>query len=171
MAFRLHNRKIKSISVFNGYGSFVHSWAATWQNKQNECASSEDSDQPGHLPSLIRVFAVRMKKTVVLSYPLSTERRLWSDWAGDQADLSLRWAHSHFVEFVISWLGFPCSERGFIFPGWIRIVRICLRPEWEVRRIWHFTDRPKICWPWEPLTSQGGKCQEQSDFAGDRIYG
>ena len=26
------------------------------------CTPSEDSDQPGHLPSLIRVFAVRMKK-------------------------------------------------------------------------------------------------------------
>ena len=31
----------------------------TWQNQQNECASSEDSDQPRHLPSLLRVFAVR----------------------------------------------------------------------------------------------------------------
>ena len=27
--------------------------------KQNEYAPSEDSDQPGHPPSLIRVFAVR----------------------------------------------------------------------------------------------------------------
>ena len=27
------------------------------------CASSEDSDQPGHPRSLIRVFAVRLKKT------------------------------------------------------------------------------------------------------------
>ena len=35
------------------------------------CAPSEDSDQPEHLPSLIRVFAVRMKKAYVLSYPLS----------------------------------------------------------------------------------------------------
>ena len=35
------------------------------------CASSEDSDQPGHPPSLIRVFAARMKKVWVLSYPLS----------------------------------------------------------------------------------------------------
>ena len=35
-------------------------WAATWQNQQNECAPSEDSDQPGHPPSLIRVFAVRL---------------------------------------------------------------------------------------------------------------
>ena len=52
------------------------------------CAPSEDSDQPGHPPSLIRVFAVRMKKAWVLSYPLNAQRRLWSDWADAQADLS-----------------------------------------------------------------------------------
>ena len=40
------------------------------------CAPSEDSDQPGHPSSLIRVFAVRMKKAWVLSYPLSAQRRL-----------------------------------------------------------------------------------------------
>ena len=34
-------------------------WATTWQNQQNECAPSEDSYQPGHPPSLIRVFALR----------------------------------------------------------------------------------------------------------------
>ena len=28
-------------------------WAATWQNQQNVCAPSEDSDQPGHPPSLL----------------------------------------------------------------------------------------------------------------------
>ena len=56
------------------------------------CTPSEDSDQPGHPPSLIRVFAVHMKKAWVLSYPLSAQRRLWSDWADAQADLSLRWA-------------------------------------------------------------------------------
>ena len=55
-------------------------WATTWQNQQNECAPSEDSDQPGHPPSLITIFAVRMKKALVLSYPLSAQRRLWSDW-------------------------------------------------------------------------------------------
>ena len=63
------------------------------------CAPSEDSDQPGHPPSLIRVFAVRMKKPWVLSYPLSAQRRLWSDWADAQADLSLRWAHMRFYWF------------------------------------------------------------------------
>ena len=70
------------------------------------CAPSEDSVQPGHPPSLIRVFAVRMKKAWVLSYPLSAQRRLWSDWADAQADLSLRWAHTHFVSFVMSLLNY-----------------------------------------------------------------
>ena len=41
-------------------GEFISAiWAAAWQNQQNEFAPSEDSDQPGHPPSLIRVFAVR----------------------------------------------------------------------------------------------------------------
>ena len=40
------------------------------------CAPSEDSDQPGHPPSLISAFAVRMTKAWVLSYPLSAQQRL-----------------------------------------------------------------------------------------------
>ena len=83
-------------------------WATTWQNQQSDCAPSEYSDQPGHPPSLIKVFAVRMKKTWALSYPFSAQRRHWSDLA----DLMcLRWAHSHFVGFVMSWLKwfwYPC---------------------------------------------------------------
>ena len=55
-------------------------WAATWQNQQNGCTPSEDSDQPGHPSSLIKSFADRMKKAWVHSYPLSAQRRLWSDW-------------------------------------------------------------------------------------------
>ena len=41
------------------------------RDKTNEmtCAPSKNSDQPGHSPSLIRVFAVRMKVALVLSYP------------------------------------------------------------------------------------------------------
>ena len=63
-------------------------WATTWQNQQSDCAPSEDSDQPGH--------------------PFSAQWRLWSDWA----DLiCLRWAHTHFVGFGMSWLKwfrYPC---------------------------------------------------------------
>ena len=43
------------------------------------CAPSTDSDQPGHPPSLIRVFAVHRKKAWALSYPLSAQLRLWAD--------------------------------------------------------------------------------------------
>ena len=37
------------------------------------CAPSKDSDQPGHLPSLIRVFTVHLKKDRILSYSLSLQ--------------------------------------------------------------------------------------------------
>ena len=60
------------------------------------CAPSEDSDQPGHPPSLIRVFAVRMKKAMVQSYPLSAHR-----WRMAKADLSFCWVHIHFVGCVV----------------------------------------------------------------------
>ena len=65
------------------------------------CAPRDDTDQPGHPPSLIRVFAVCMRKAWVLSYPLSAQRRHWSDWADAKADQSLRWAHSHFAGFAM----------------------------------------------------------------------
>ena len=61
-----------------------------WQNQQNDCVPSEDSD-------CCQSFVVSMKKAWVLSYPLSAQWRLWSDWADAKADLSLRWAHCHFV--------------------------------------------------------------------------
>ena len=77
-------------------------------------APSEDSDQPGHPPSLIRVFPVHLKKAWVLSYPLSAQRRLWSDWADAKADLSLCWAHSHFVGFVMRRLVVPFHENSEI---------------------------------------------------------
>ena len=78
-------------------------WYEPPRDKTNKmaCATSEDSDQPGHPPSLIRVFAVRMKKASVLSYPLNAQRRLWSDWADAQADLVFAGRTCHFVGFVM----------------------------------------------------------------------
>ena len=49
-------------------------WAASWQKQQSECAPSEDSDQPGHPPSPVRmprliwVFAGRTLTLLVLSW-------------------------------------------------------------------------------------------------------
>ena len=99
------------VQINDEHNIYCVKWAATWQNQQCGYAPSEDSDQPGHPPCLIRVFAVRMKKAWVLSYPLSAQRRLWSDWADAQADLSLRWAHSHFVGFVMKRLKWLCEVR------------------------------------------------------------
>ena len=80
--------------------------------------SAKPQDETEHSSSPIRVFAVHMKKAWVLSYPLSAQRRLWSDWAGAKADLSLRRAHSHFVGFVMRRLFGSESEihrRGSLF--------------------------------------------------------
>ena len=86
----------------------AYNWAASRQNQQNDlCAQRRlRSDQPGHPHSLIRVFAFRTKNAWVLSYQLSAQRRLWSVWANAQADLSLRWAHSHFAGFVMRRLNY-----------------------------------------------------------------
>ena len=123
----LMHKKICVILVFttphpqlNNFWAVYRSWLQArfviWVNpgfvklsrpKTNKmtCVPSKDSDQPGHPPSLIGVFAVRMKKAWVLSYPLSAQGILWSDWAdaqpSAQADLSLGWAHSQFVGFVM----------------------------------------------------------------------
>ena len=63
------------------------------------CAPSEDSDQPGHPPSLIRVFACLQW---VAEDPMFLHAD--SEVSDVQADLSLRWAHTHFVGFVMSQL-------------------------------------------------------------------
>ena len=42
------------------------------------------------------------------------QRRLWSNWADAQADLSLRWVHTHFVGFVMSRL----ISHSFTVPKW-----------------------------------------------------
>ena len=85
---------------------FVNIWARTWQNQQNECAPSENSDQPGHSPSLIRVIAVRSMGSYGPKLSWYWQGRLGSDWVHAQADLSLRWVHSHIVGFDMSRLIF-----------------------------------------------------------------
>ena len=74
---------------------YVHGiWAASWRNQQNGmCAQRR----------LIRVFAVRMKKALVLSYPLSAQQRLWSDWA--EPRLIWVFAGRTVILLVLSWSG------------------------------------------------------------------
>ena len=80
-------------------------WANNiWANKM-ACVPSEDSYQPGHPPSLIRVFAVHSEPKL----SSCGQRRLWSVWAedSDQAGRMPRliWVFAgptcHFVGFVM----------------------------------------------------------------------
>ena len=117
------------------------------------CTPSEDSDQPGHQPSLIRVFAVHMKKAWVLSYPLSAQQRLirlgrlpgWSEsslgahvsllvlsWGGSFADHAwnscfVYWCH-HYVHTLEKWPAFlapwPLVTCGF-YPTTAQISTRC----------------------------------------------
>ena len=66
--------------------------------------SNKVTVRPAKTQLWLGIFADRMNKAWVLSYPLSAQRRLWSDWADAQADLSLRSGHSRFVGFVMSQL-------------------------------------------------------------------
>ena len=52
---------------FSDTGPFSQLWAVTWQNQQNACAPSEDSDQTGWMPSLISLFAESTHILLVLS--------------------------------------------------------------------------------------------------------
>ena len=44
---------------------------------------------------------------------LCVQRRLRSHWVDAQADLSLRWVHTHFVGFVMSWLIYAITTSQF----------------------------------------------------------
>ena len=87
------------------YQRYLFLWLGSFRDKSN---GGGDTNEPRHDKTNkvtvrpARVFAVRMKKPWGFSYPLSAQRRLWSDWADAQADLSLRWVHTHFVGFVMS---------------------------------------------------------------------
>ena len=115
-----------------------HDWKIVdWDVSLN----TTNQPKPGHLSSLIRVSAVRIKKYLVLSYPLSAQRRLWSDWANAQADLSLCWAHTHFVGFVMSRL-------------------MCFMPPWA----WWATVKtvaPEVLWTtWCTVARRTGRGQQ-----------
>ena len=102
------------------------------------CAPSKDSDQPGHPPSLIRVFAVRMKKPWVLSYPLSAQQRLWQTGRTPRLIWVFAWRTCHFVGFLMTWLNFNLSLGTAKPLGWnvrpaktrIRIYQLVL-PRWS----------------------------------------
>ena len=69
-------RKVKVKSIPSALANMSHQ-----QNQQNECVPSEDSDQHGHPPSLIKIFAVRSMGSYRLKVSSCGQRRL-SDQTG-----------------------------------------------------------------------------------------
>ena len=94
------------------------------------CATSEDSDQPGHPPSLIRGFAVGSMGSWGPNVSSCGQQRLWSDWADAQADLSLCWAQRSFCWFChevakLSWVISLLLKDLFLdFQNWFMILTI-----------------------------------------------
>ena len=68
-------------------------------------APNEDSNQPAHPRSLIRVFVIRMKIRCTFGYPKCAQWKFWSACANAQADLNFRWAHMS--EGTFSYLAAP----------------------------------------------------------------
>ena len=62
-------------------------------------ATSEDSDQPAHPRSLIRVFTDRMYLLQPPGYLKRDRRELLLYWVGIQADLSLCWSQRSYCRF------------------------------------------------------------------------
>ena len=85
-------------------GCFFSFSAESWSCERNwNCLIDHGICVTNELPSLIRVFAV---SSLVAKDPsfLHADSEDWWDWADAQANLSLRWMHSHLVGFVLSWL-------------------------------------------------------------------
>ena len=66
-----------------------------------EYAPSEDSDQPAHSRSLIRILTGRILDNQGYKVSSCGQRRLWSDCLDAQADLSLHWTHLSVRTFSI----------------------------------------------------------------------
>ena len=94
-------------------------------------------------------FTVRMKKASVLSYPLRASED-WSDWANALADLSLRWAHTHFVGFVMSRLILWCFTEWAIL-GFLE-VWTCIQ---GISSLYCSTTQrtPSLTLPWHTLNT------------------
>ena len=84
------------------------------------CALSEDSYQFAHLRRLIRIFTERILDSQGRKFSLCRQRRLLSDCADAQADLSLRWAHMSEGTFsdvafqIMYHAAVYCCTKGFV---------------------------------------------------------
>ena len=88
--------------------------------------TSKDSDQPVQPPSMTRVFVYLPLNSLVAVEGQCDQRRLWSDCADAQADLSLRLSHQCYCRFCRAWLYY------FLEVCWQSIaIKVMYECEWQ----------------------------------------
>ena len=130
-----------------------HKWAAAWRTNKMTCVPSEDSDQSGHPPSLIKVFAVRMIKAWVLSYLLSALSSEDADQTGRM--LRLIWVFTgctdHFTGFVMRRLNYKHGN-------WKKT-----QTTWWLKPMFNGNDKPgqgingPVALTWDPVSYKESK--------------
>ena len=88
-------------------------WAVTWQTNKMTVRPAKTQISLGIRPVWSESSLSAWRKPGSFATH-SAHSKGWSDWADAQADLSLCWAHSHFVGFVLSRL----SLYGIQTSGW-----------------------------------------------------
>ena len=125
-----------------------------WQNQKNDCVPSEDSDQPGHPPSLNSVFAERMNRFGSLTTHSAHSED--SDQTGRMPRLIWVFAGRTLIALVLSCRGSHQTEGNkpfklrnlrlsYLFRGW-KMTTIGIRSY----GIWSYlviSAEHKDCWP------------------------
>ena len=108
----LHNFALIYFSRIHVY----YMWAASWQNQQTDCVPREDSDQPEHPPSLIRVFAV-------LSMGSKGPKFLHAD--SEDSDQTGR-----MPRLILVFAGRTCDFVGFVMRRLMCLVQLVCSSSW-----------------------------------------
>ena len=117
------------------------------------CVTSKDSDQPVHPPSMARVLVYPSFNSPDAVKGTCDQRRLWSDSADAQSDLSLRWSHKSYCRF--------CRALAqFLYPIDIRTPdRTCsYKSVWPAVDVSEITGWDAQCIPWSDVKLFGKHC-------------
>ena len=112
--------------------SGINIWAVTRQNQQCGCLPSKDSDQPGHPPSLIRVFAVGMKKAWVGPYlPIERTAKTLIRLGGCPG-----WSESSMCAHSFCWFCHEAAHRQFMEASICSVTKT-VNYKTSISCIWH----------------------------------
>ena len=107
---------LKELQLNKTYTSYIEASCLYLHLSQHDktynktCAISKDLDQPVHPPSMARALVYSSLDSLEAVEGTCDQRRLWSDCADAQADLSLRWSHKSHCRFCRALAHFSISR-------------------------------------------------------------